>query len=260
MSVDLLKLLAANRGRGVEARVVKGFKPVNYDPDGDGDQDEPGLPDDDEATVYVYDVIGDWGVGAESFVKAVSAIKAKTIHLRINSPGGDVMAARAMMTALRNHSATVVAHVDGLSASAASFLMLAADEIEITDGAFVMIHNPSTVAWGDAREMRKTAALLDKVRDASANDYAARTGKSYDELVAMMDAETWMTAQEAVAGGFADRVVDGAKPQQRFDLSVYDNAPAALTAPPAEANCDAELEAARARQLRLASLYARQPA
>ena len=113
------------------------------------------------------------------------------------------------------------------AASAASFLMLAADEIEISDGAFVMIHNPMTIAMGGAQDMRKAAELLDKVRDSIVNDYAKRTGMTADALMAMMDAETWMDADEAISNGFADRKVDGVKPKARFDLSAFAHAPAA---------------------------------
>lgn len=255
------KPLPAARVPRATVRVANGFRPAAYDPDQDDDLDTQGEPDEDDATVYVYDAIGGFfGVEASAFVKAVAGLKAKTIHLRLNSPGGDVFDARAMATALAAHPAKVVAHVDGLAASAASFLMLAADEIEMSDGAFVMIHNPMTVAAGDARDMRQTADLLDKVRDAIAADYVKRTGKPTGEIVGMMDAETWLTASEAVAQGFADRVVDGVKPKNRFDLTVYDHAPAALTEAPAEDAQAAALEAMRQRQTRLAALYARAPA
>lgn len=205
----------------------------------------------DEATIYVYGAIGDYyGIDPQSFVRELAAITASTIHLRINSPGGDVFAARAMKTALEQHAAKVIAHIDGLAASAASFLMLAADEIEISEGAFVMIHQPWTYAVGSADELRASAAVLDKVGLAIVGDYVRRTGKNEDEVLAWMKAETWFTADEAVENGFCDRKAGDAAaggPEQEetaeetaergpetssaknlFDLSAYRNAPRAL--------------------------------
>lgn len=265
----LLALLDANRGRGFSARVVPGARPLGYDPDGDGDADKPGAPDVDasEATVYLYDAIGSWyGADTLEFVQQIAGLDVDTIHLRINSPGGDVFDARAIKTALEQHRARVVAHVDGLAASAASFLMLAADEIEICEGGFVMIHNAWTLAMGDAREMRKTADLLDAVTGASVRDYVARTGIPSAEIQAMLDAETWLDADTALARGFVDRIArksERASALARFDLSAYAHAPAALVAPPVAAEADlaaADLAAARARQERLFRLYGRVPA
>lgn len=187
--------------------------------------------EDDEATIYVYDVIGaDWfgGVGAQQFAQELSGIKAGTIHLRINSPGGDVWDARAMMTALRQHSAKVVAHIDGVAASAATMLAMAADEVEITRGAEFMIHNAWTIALGNRNDFLLVAERLEKVDSEILNDYVARTGRERDELAGWMDAETWFSAEEAVENGFADRVVETVgSPENlaRWDLSAYDNAP-----------------------------------
>ncbi|ARL88579.1 head maturation protease, ClpP-related [Burkholderia pseudomallei] len=188
------------------------------------------------ATVYLYDVIvtDDWwgGVSAQSFVQALAGITADTIHLRINSPGGDVFAARAMETALRGHSARVIAHVDGVAASAASFVMLAADEVEITDGAFVMIHNAWTFAMGNADDLRESAKLLDAVDASLVRTYAKETGQSEDDISAWMAAETWMSSDEAVQRGFADRLAGAGADAQAsaWNLSAYDRAPNAAHA------------------------------
>lgn len=169
----------------------------------------------DEATVYVYDVIVDsaleaewWGgVAPESFAKELAGITAGTIHLRINSPGGSVFAARAMQTALREHAATVVAHIDGYAASAASVLMLGADRIIAGPGSMVMIHKAWTVGWGNADDLRQTADLLDKVDGTLVDSYAAKTGREKDEIAGWMQAETWFTAAEALEAGLVDEVV-----------------------------------------------------
>ena len=170
-----------------------------------------------------------------------------------------------MKTALEQSKARVVAHVDALAASAASFLMLAADEIEIAPGAFVMIHNPWGMAIGDSSEMRATADLLDQIADVIARDYKAKTKMALKDLRAMMDAETWLTADEALAQGFVDRLMQKpakASAAARFDLSAYKRAPDFYEASVAEqlgAQLEAEnraLEADAARQAQEAAAFA----
>ncbi|WP_395698747.1 head maturation protease, ClpP-related [Methylocella sp.] len=113
---------------------------------------------DGSATIYLYDVIGCGAIEADALVKELDALDARRIDLRINSPGGDVFAARAIKTALERHPAKVTAYVDGLAASAASVVMLGAERVLIAPGAFVMLHQPWTVAAGDARTMRARQA------------------------------------------------------------------------------------------------------
>lgn len=187
----------------------------------------------DEATVYLYDIIDEyWGISAGQFVKDLMAIKASTIHLRIHSPGGDALAGRAMATAIRAHKATVIAHVDGLAASAASSVALAADEVEIAQGAFIMIHRASSVAWGTADDFVALAALLQKVDGEIEADYVRETGNTAEAIRVWMDAETWFTADEAVNNGFADRVVEPAvKAQAQWNLDAFDRAPVASERP-----------------------------
>lgn len=187
----------------------------------------------DEAEVFLYDAIvsteaeAEWfgGVAPESFVKALRGIDAKTINLRINSPGGSVFAARAIEQALRDHPAKVVAHIDGLAASAATFIAMAADEVVMGKGALFMIHKAWTGMYGNADDMRAEADLLDKIDGTLADTYAARTGKSADEVAAWMAAETWFTADEAVSAGFADRVAESAGAKAEWNLSAYAKAP-----------------------------------
>ena len=163
--------------------------------------------EEDEATVYLYDAIDPWfGIDAGEFVKSLSDISAKTIHLRVNSPGGSVFDAEAIQTALQQHKARVVAHIDGVAASAATCIALAADEVEMSDGALFMIHNAWTVAFGNAADLVDTATLLEKIDANILRDYQAKTGQSIEQLKTWMDAETWFTAQEALANGFVDRI------------------------------------------------------
>lgn len=206
-----LSLLARNKGRGeFRAEVSQ-----------------------DAATVYLYDQIVSsefeaeffGGVTAKNFIGQLSAIDAPVIHLRINSPGGSVFAARAMEQAIREHKSQVVAHVDGISASAASFLMMAADRIEIAPGAMVMIHKAWTYVGGNADDLLAEAALLEKIDGTLAKTYAERTGADEEAVAAMMAAETWLTAEEAVDLGFADAIAGGAAKAQEWDLTAYARAP-----------------------------------
>ena len=117
----------------------------------------------DSATVLLYDVIDAyWGVSAAEFAKTLAGLDVATLNLRINSPGGDVFEARAMVAAIRGFKGKVVAHIDGLAASAASYLALAASEVRINDGAFLMIHKAWTLAMGNSEDLLATAAVLEK--------------------------------------------------------------------------------------------------
>jgi len=181
-----------------------------------------------EATVYLYDLIdADYGISPEAFVKAFNAITAPTIHLRINSPGGDAFGGRAMATAISQHKSNVIAHVDGLAASAASYVAIAADSVEMAPGSFMMIHKAFTLAFGNADDLLSTAALLEKVDASLAADYAKKTGKPQSQIAEWMSAETWFTAEESVDQGFANSVAktEAEGVENAWDLSVYDHAP-----------------------------------
>lgn len=191
-----------------------------------------------EATLYIYDVISaDWGVSAVSVIDAIAqAGDAKTLNVRISSPGGDVFESRAIMAAIARFPGNSVAHIDGLCASAATSIALACGEVTMNDGGFFMIHNASGMAWGDKTAMRETADLLQKIEGVIVNDYTSKTGKDPAEIVAMMEAETWMTADEALDHGFIDRIVEAkSKPGNQWDLSAYANAPKQPAAEPVSA-------------------------
>ncbi len=160
-------------------------------------------------TVWLYDVIGEdlWGgVPAKTFVKDLADIRAPVIHLRINSPGGDVFDARAMVTALREHPARIIAHIDGLAASAASYVALACDEVEMAEGAFLMIHNAWGAVVGNRHELLDMAETLEKIDASIVSDYETRTAQSATTIRQWMDAETWFTASEALDANFIDRI------------------------------------------------------
>ena len=184
--------------------------------------------EDDEATIYIYDVIGGFfgGVDAEQVSRDLARLDVSKINVRINSPGGDVWDARAIMTALRQHPATVTAHIDGVAASAATDIAMAADHVRISKGAEFMIHNAWTVAIGNRHEFLSLAERLENVDGAIADDYTRRTGQDRKQITGWMDAESWFTAEQTVEHGFADELVE-VVPENltRWDLSAYDNAP-----------------------------------
>ena len=161
---------------------------------------------DDSATVYVYDSIGEWGITADVFVRDLAALKVGTVNLRINSPGGQVFDAVAIYNALTEHSAKVNVTVDGLAASAASFVAMAGDTVTMGFGSQMMIHEAQGLALGNAEDMRSMAEILDRVSDSIAGFYAARAGGEVADWRERMRAETWYSAQEAVDAGLADAV------------------------------------------------------
>jgi len=192
---------------------------------------------DEEATIYLYGDIGGWfGIDSQEFIKEFNDIKAKTIHLRVDSGGGDIFAARAIKTAIMQHKSKVIAHIDGLAASAASFLVMGADEIEIVDGGFMMIHNAlsfldvfgyfNVKAMEELREyIDKEISLHEKINQSIANDYAKKTGESAESFFELMGEETWFTAEEALENGLVDRIYDGEAVDGKYDLSIYNNVP-----------------------------------
>lgn len=190
--------------------------------------------DTNEVEIFLYDHIvsseeeAEWfgGVAPESFVKAIKGLDVDTIHLRINSPGGSVFAARAMEQALRDHKSKVIVHIDGLAASAATFIAMAGDEVIPAKGAMFMIHKAWTGMWGNADDLRKEADLLDKIDGTLAETYASKTGKSVDQISAWMADETWFTAAEMLEHGFATSIAETEAKASAWNLSAYDKAPA----------------------------------
>jgi ATP-dependent Clp protease protease subunit len=132
---------------------------------------------------------------------------ANELLVRLNSPGGDVFAAQAIYTMLRQHPARVTMRVDGLAASAATIILMAGDRIQMPANAMLMVHNPWTVAAGDANGLRDMADTLDTVRETMLAVYTARTGQTVEQITELLDAETWLTAEKAAALGFADEVL-----------------------------------------------------
>lgn len=164
--------------------------------------------DESVAEVFIYDEIGgSFGVDANEFIQDLQGIKADNLTVRINSPGGSVIDAIAIYNALVQHPANVLCRVDSMAASAASIIAMAGDTVEMMVGSQIMIHDAMSAELGNPKELRELANWLDDQSDNIASIYAAR-GSKYpaDEWRKMMNAETWMFAEEAVELGLADSV------------------------------------------------------
>jgi ATP-dependent protease ClpP protease subunit len=164
------------------------------------------------AVLLIYAAIGEWDDtgdhGAKEFAAELAKLptSVKRLDIHINSPGGSVYEAQGIYSRLADHRSEKIVYIDGLAASAASLIAMVGQKIYIRSNANLMIHSPRALAMGDAGDMRHTASVLDTITESMINVYAKRTGLDRTELESMLEAETWMTAQEAVDKGFADEV------------------------------------------------------
>lgn len=184
----------------------------------------------DAYEVLLYGVIGDsWsgdGVEAKAFKKEFDEIpKGSDITLRIHSPGGSVYDGLAIFNTVSARRDEVTVHVDGLAASAASFIAMAGKRVVMPKTSRMMIHDAQGYAYGDSKELKEMAEVLDRESDRIADIYAAKTGKTRAAIRDLMKATTWMDGQEAKDGGFADEVTDTAAVRNEFDLSTFRRVP-----------------------------------
>lgn len=174
------------------------------------------------AEISIYDEIGMWGVTAAAFIADLKKIgDVKNILLTVNSPGGSVFDGLAIynaLSAVRNKGVNITAKVMGIAASAASFIVMAANKVEMPENAMMMVHYASGLAWGNAEDMRETADILDKIDASLVGIYAARTGKDEAAVRELLKAETYMTAAEAKEHGFADAVTENVKATASFEI------------------------------------------
>ncbi len=180
------------------------------------------------AEVMIYGEIG-WEVTANQFVKDLTMLEADQINVRINSVGGDVFDGVAIYNALRMKDANVTVYVEGLAASAASFIAQAGDEVVMLTGSQMMIHDASAMAWGNEEVMLDTAAILGRISNSIADIYAQRAGGKTANWRAIMQSEMWYSADEAVAAGLADSVLsdenkDAQAAKNGWDLRVFNYA------------------------------------
>ncbi len=168
--------------------------------------------EDQTADIYIYDEIGGWGISARRFMEdLISLGNLSHINLHIHSPGGEVFDGIAIYNQLKNHSATITVYIDGLAASMASVIAMVGDTVIMPKNAMMMIHKPWGVSWGDANDMREYADLLDKLENVLIPAYVAKTGKTTEEITAMLEQETWLDGDECVEHGFADKVIEPVK-------------------------------------------------
>lgn len=145
----------------------------------------------------------------------------------INSPGGNVFAAAEIYTMLKDYAGQVTVKVASLAASAASVVAMAGDTVQMSPTALLMLHDPSTVAMGNTRDMEKAIAALNEVKEAIVNAYAAKSGLRRGRIADLMSEETWLNAKKAVELGFADEVLyDGRKPEEEKNPEKEDALPA----------------------------------
>ncbi|KFG91717.1 ATP-dependent Clp protease proteolytic subunit [Sphingobium herbicidovorans NBRC 16415] len=188
-------------------------------------------------TIYLYDYIAgseadaQWwgGVSAEGFTRQLMAMEGD-VSVRIDSPGGDVFGGRAIAQAIREYDGKVTCHIDGLAASAASYIAISGDHVVAAPGAFMMIHRAWTLMIGNSADFRAEADLLDKIDASIAASYAAKAGGETD-WIALMDKESWFTGDEALALGLIDEVLpeQGGKAanagKRGWNLSAFDHPP-----------------------------------
>jgi ATP-dependent Clp protease protease subunit len=196
--------------------------------------------------IWLYDAIAsdddeaEWwgGISPRQFIAALKATTGP-VTLRINSPGGSVFGAQAMVAAMRAHSQPITAQVDSLAASAASVIACEAATLVMSPGAMLMIHKAWGVTVGNVDDHTATGELLQKIDGQIAETYARRGSASVDEFLALMAAETWFTVDEALAAGLCDAAIvenlqrpTSSDTAAKWDLSGFQNAPAMIAPAP----------------------------
>lgn len=142
------------------------------------------------------------------------------ITVWINSPGGDTVAAAQIYNMLMDYPGKVTVKIDGIAASAASVIAMAGEKVLVSPVSMMMIHNPSTIAYGDTNEMQKAIEVLNEVKESIINAYEIRTGLSRNKISRLMDAETWMNANKAIELGFADEILTRTEEMEQPNVSM----------------------------------------
>jgi ATP-dependent protease ClpP protease subunit len=192
------------------------------------------MPNVSDIAIY-QDIDALTGFGPQALRDALAAAgPVSEVHIRLNSQGGNVVDGLACYNILRQHPARKIVHVDGMALSIASLVMCAGDEIEAAENSWIMIHNPHNSVAGTPEDLRDMAGLLDQMRDQIASVYEKRSGKPRAEVLALMDAETWMTGPQAVEAGFADRTSTPIAVAATFDARRFSHPPTQGAIPMAE--------------------------
>lgn len=176
--------------------------------------------------VHIFDVIGEWGWGsgisARRFISQIQEHDGKELSVLINSPGGAVTDGLAIYNYLRNRG-KVKTKIIGIAASMAGVVALAGEEVTIAENGMFMLHNPSGIAVGDSKEMRREADVLDVFKASLQRTYESETGNSAKKVSDWMDKETWMSASEALDAGFVDVIDAPVQAAAHADLSRFKN-------------------------------------
>lgn len=193
--------------------------------------------------VYLKGVISaDWGASATELREAFAGADGGDVALHINSPGGDVFEGREMQAVIAGHKGAVTAIVEGVAASAATIVSMAADTVQMMKGSRYMIHKGWTIGIGNADDFEQLIALLRGFDTELAAEYAAKSGQTAEQTMAWMAAETWFTAEQAVENGFAESIVSNTRNEQMraaWNLAAYANAPQIEDEPPAQPDMSA---------------------
>jgi ATP-dependent protease ClpP protease subunit len=161
-----------------------------------------------KAEINIDDTIGFWGLTHQDFSNQLNELKGKDIQLNIASFGGVVTDAFAIYNSLKSHSGRITANIYGDSASAATFIAMAADEIRMAENVLFLVHNVQGMAVGDTKEMEKTIELMEKMNNNIVNVYRKKTGLTASKVKKFMNNEEWWTAKEAKENGFIDKIVE----------------------------------------------------
>lgn len=187
------------------------------------------------ADILIYEQIGQnysgEGISAKRFVEDLQALDVETINLHINSPGGNVFDGNAIYNTLKSHKAKINVTIDGIAASIASVVAMAGNIVEMPENAMMMIHDPSGFVVGTGEDMAKMMAALERVKTGMVAAYHGKSRLDKEQIAQMMRAETWMTAQDAVGFGFADKITERVTIQVNVEALVkYRNVPKNLIA------------------------------
>jgi ATP-dependent Clp endopeptidase proteolytic subunit ClpP len=168
--------------------------------------------------VVIYDEIGAFGINSKTFIEEIKNISTEEVLIRINSPGGSVIDGLSIHDAIKRMPQKVTVKIEGLAASIASIIAIAADEVTMSQNSLFMIHNVWGGETGGAKDMRKAADLMEKMGDRLVNIYVSKTGKDESEIRNWMDDETWFTSDEALEAGFINFIDEPIALAAKFNL------------------------------------------
>jgi ATP-dependent protease ClpP protease subunit len=203
------KAIAASWGKPIDGKVPYEIKALS----------------EDAAELWVLDALGWPWNDINAMIREVSALKAKELLVRLNTPGGDIIDTFALYQAIKNHSAKVTVRIESLAASAGSVLAMAGDKVEAYPSSLMMIHNAWVCVAGNRFELQDTADLLEKIDNNMQEIYTAKTKIGKREIADMLKNETWLSAREMKEKGFIDSILDGKGAKAAFDLSIFNNLP-----------------------------------